>query len=156
MADQELLVQAGEKASVDLCHTKIELLNSETASFIHGLYFQFESLVHLFNERVKNPELHIKLSRTVGGLDGFSLNRNGMRLSVSTGNVGSIQLQCEKLVTEVATKLTKTSLMFSGLVEAKFGTFHDLEWFFLGSRILPEQLARHYLTEFIQVSRAGV
>ena len=44
-------------------------------------------------------------------------------------------------------------MMFSGRVEAKFGTFHDVEWYFLGNRVNAELLARHYLTEFIQVSR---
>jgi hypothetical protein len=46
-------------------------------------------------------------------------------------------------------------MMFSGLVEAKFGAFHDVEWYFLGNPIGAEQLARHYLTEFIQISRGS-
>jgi hypothetical protein len=43
--------------------------------------------------------------------------------------------------------------MFSAVIEAQFETFDDVAWLFLGTPINAEQVARHYLTEFIQATR---
>lgn len=151
LAEQDLLVTSGEKGSIDLCKTKDEVLQVETAAFARELFTHFEYLTKLFNQRVANPMLQIKLMQSEG-YTSFSLTRNRMRLQVTGTRLGAIQLQCEKLVEEDP-RMSKTSVMFSGLLEAKFGTFHDLEWDFLGNPIGAEQVARHYLTEFVQVSR---
>lgn len=155
LAEQELLINAGERASIDILTTKEEVLTVETATFVRDLYYHFEYLIQLFNLRVSHPSLQIKLVRNSENLDGFTLSRNGMRLSLTKSQPGVVQLQCDKLIREEQSRSVKTSMMFSGLIEANFGTFHDVEWNFLGSRIAAEQVARHYLTEFIQVSRGN-
>ena len=154
LAEQELLIKAGEKVSIDICTTKDEVLTVESATFVRDLFYHFEYLVQLFNARVNQPSLQIKLMRLGEQVDGFSLFRNKMKLVLSRPQPGVVQLQCDKLLLDENSRPSKTSMMFSGLIEAKFGTFNDVEWYFLGSRITAEQVARHYLTEFIQVSRA--
>ena len=78
-----------------------------------------------------------------------------MRLTLTKAQPGVVQLQCDKLIPKYGTSDLKASVMFSGLIEAKFGAFHDVQWVFLGSEIGAEQVARHYLTEFIQASRVS-
>jgi hypothetical protein len=154
LAEQELLIKAGEKASIDICTTKDEVLSVETATFVRDLFYHFDYLVQLFNARVNQPGLQIKLLRIGDQLEGFSVFRNKMKLLLTRPQAGIVQLQCDKLILDENSRPSKTSVMFSGLIEAKFGTFNDVEWYFLGSRVTAEQVARHYLTEFIQVSRA--
>jgi len=154
LAAQEVLIKGGERASVDISHTKDEILEIETATFVRALYYHFQYLIRLFNFRVQQLGLEIKVARASDSIEAFSLSRNGMRLNLCRPQNGTIQLTCDKVLDDDGTKTgNKTSMMFSGLIEAKFGAFHDVEWFFLGSRVTSEQVARHYLTEFIQVSR---
>lgn len=152
LAEQELSIRAGERVSIDILTTKEEVLTVETATFVRDLFVHFEYLIQLFNLRVNQESLQIKVTRNSENLDGFSLSRNFMRLSVAKAQPGLVKLQCDKQIREEE-RTVKTSVMFSGLIEASFGTFHDVEWAFLGSRVTAEQVARHYLTEFIQVSR---
>lgn len=152
LADQENLIRAGEKVSIDLGATKQDVLAGETVSFVHDLYYHCDYLVTLFNGRVAQRELQLRLSRGES-LDHFSILRNSFALAVWTPQPGITQLQCDKSASDPVSRGAKASMMFSGRVEAKFGAFHDVEWFFLGNRVNAELLARHYLTEFIQVSR---
>jgi hypothetical protein len=155
LAEQELLIKSGEKASIDIGTTKEEVLAVETASFMRELYYQFEYLIQLFNSRVSQPPLQIRIVRNGDGLDGFCVSRNEMRLALTRPQAGIVKFQCDKLLGPDAPGAARTSIMFSGAIEGAFGTFHDVEWTFLGSRVQAEQVARHYLTEFIQVSRSG-
>jgi hypothetical protein len=155
LAEQELLIRAGERASIDICSTKDEVLSVETSAFLRDLYHHIDYLVRLFNSRMVESDLQIKLQRTTDNANGFQISRNHRRLMLSGPNPGVVHFQCEKFLsgTGEAVRTQKTSVLFSGMVEARFGTFHDVEWFSLGSKITSEQLSRHYLTEFIQVSR---
>jgi len=153
LADQELLIKAGEKVSIDIFATKDEVLAIETSTYLRDLLYHFEYLVRLFNVRVSQTGLELKLNRLEGS-HGFTVSRNFMRLTVMRPQPGVVSLQCDK-VTVIDNRTQKTSVMFSGIAEAKFGTFHDVEWYFLGSRVSAEQVARHYLTEFIQVTRSN-
>jgi hypothetical protein len=153
LADQELLIKAGERVSIDILSTKDEVLAVETASFVRDLLYHFDYLTRLFNGRVNQSTLQIKLQRP-DNQDSFSLVRNSLRLNISLRQPGVVQFQCDKKQSDSLTSGSRVSMMFSGMVEAKFGTFHDVEWYFLGNRVSAEQVARHYLTEFIQVSRA--
>jgi len=153
LADQELQISAGQKNSIDILNTKEEVLNVETATFVRDLYFHVEYLAELFNVKVSNEILQLRLSRTSEQAEGFCVSRNGMRLTLTKSQPGIIQLQCDKLIREEDSRSVKSSVMFSGLIESDFGPFHDVQWTFLGSPVTAEQVARHYLTEFIQVSR---
>lgn len=152
LAEQELLIRSGEKISIDLLTTKDEVLSVETTSFVRDLYYHFDYLTRLFNERVSQSEMQIKLMRAERQ-DCLTLLRNSLRLSVSLRQPGVVQFQCDKVQDHKMDVSTSVNMMFSGMVEARFGAFHDVEWFFLGNRVSAEQVARHYLTEFIQVSR---
>jgi hypothetical protein len=155
LAEQELLIHAGERASIDICTTKDEVLVSETIHLMRELFLHFEYLVRLFNSRMSDDGLQIRLLKNNDNSNGFLLRRNYHRLALTFFQPGVIHLSCDKILSgyEDPPSVQKTSVMFSGTVEGKFGLFHDVEWYFLGSRIGPEQLARHYLTEFIQTSR---
>lgn len=155
LAQQELLIHAGDKVSLDVVATKNEVLLLETSSFLRDLYYQFHALIRVFNGRVgSSPLLELKLSRSES-VDQFQISRNGMRLVFSRPLPGVIQASCERLASQDFSRTHKASVMFTGMVEGKFGNFHEVEWFFLGARIAAEQVARHYLTEFLQVSRVG-
>lgn len=151
LAEQELSIKAGERTSLDIGDTKDVVLTVERTTFVRDLFHHFQYLINHFNHRVQDSSLQIKLTRTEEP-DSFSLSRNGLKLSLSTPQLGVISLQCDKMLS-AENGVKRTSVMFSGMIEARFGTFHDVEWYFLGSRINPEQVARHYLTEFIQVTR---
>ncbi len=153
LAEQEVLINSGEKTSIDITTTKGEVLSVETGNFVQDLLQQFEYLVRLFNSRIENRDLHIILVSGTERGAGFSLVRNQMKLTLSAPLAGRIQLSCMKIVEEDKSMPPKVSVMFSGLIESSFGTFHDVEWYFLGTRVDAEQVARHYLTEFIQASR---
>lgn len=153
LAEQELMIRSGKRASIDITSTKEEVLTAETASFVQDLVHHFEYLVRLFNSRVEKETLQIKLVK--GGADGsgFALLRNRLKLTMGVGQAGRLQLQCLKMMDEGIGFSPRASVMFSGVIESKFGTFHDVDWYFLGTRVNAEQVALHYLTEFIQVSR---
>jgi hypothetical protein len=152
LAEQEVSIREGERASIDLCTTKDEVLSIETATFIRTLYYHLDYLTRLFNLRVVEESMQLKLAKLAENApDSFHVTRGGMRLAISSGKPGVIQFQCEKRVESAGP--CRPSVMFSGVIEAQFGLFHEVEWSFLGNRVVPEQVARHYLTEFIQVSR---
>lgn len=151
LAEQELRIRAGERASIDLLATRDEVLSVETTSFLKELYQHVEYLVGLFDSRVNQESLKIRIQKIDEIQEGFTLVRNELRLLVVRPRLGVVQITCDKRLAGEA----RPSVMFSGVVEAKFGVFHDLEWHFLGSQVTAEQIARHYLTEFIQVSRSS-
>lgn len=152
LADQETMVQSGQRTSVDILTAKDEVLSVETAAFLREVFSHFEYLVRLFNDRVGDPSLRLVLTRG-GEAESFALTRHEWKLAVTRAQPGVVKLQCDKRWTDDDPRGTKTSIMFGGSIEAQFGAFHDVEWSFLGSRVTCEQVARHYLTEFIQVSR---
>jgi hypothetical protein len=147
LAIQEQNIHQGESSSIDLFQTQQEVLNIETQSFLSEIYFQFEYLVRLFNNRKGNTsaEICLKKKKEIPE-EGFSIERNHLSLSFQKVQVGALAFEC-------AQKDGEHGVLFSGRVEANFGSFHDVEWFYIGSRVTSEQIARHYLTEFIQMSR---
>lgn len=153
LAEQEYLIHLGEKSSLDICTVKDEVLGTETGAFVRALYYQFEYLIRLFNLKVDLPELKIKLQTKEENLNSFSVSRNRISLVVMGTKTGAVQLQC---VREESGDLSSGRVIFSGLIEARFETFDEVKWFFLDSPILPEQVTRHYLTEFLQLSRSSI
>ena len=153
LAEQECLIQLGERSSLDLCTTKDEVLSSETISFVRSLFYHFEYLTRLFNTRVELAILKIKIEKHGENYNSFSVCRNQVRLVVTGSRSGAVHLQC--LREDNGAMGTMNSVLFSGLIEARFETFHEVKWYFLDSVILPEQVARHYLTEFLQISRSS-
>jgi hypothetical protein len=151
LAEQELSIRSGDRVSIDLFKTKDEVLFVETATFIRDLYYHLDYLTGLFNLRVMDDSMVLRLTKLGDGTENFQVGRGDMRLLVSSAKPGVIQFQCEKRLDPASP--SRTSVMFSGVIEAQFGLFHEVEWSFLGSHVMPEQVARHYLTEFIQVSR---
>lgn len=147
LADQEIRIRAGERSSIDLLATKDEVLSLETSSFLRELYGHFDYLVKLFNLRVSQDALRILKGEDIQ--EGFHLLRHDLRLLVARPRPGVVQIACDRRIGADG----RTSVMFTGTVEAKFGIFHDVCWHFLGSSVTAEQVARHYLTEFIQASR---
>ena len=151
LAEQECLIQLGEKSSLDICTTKEEVLGAETGAFVRALYYQFEYLIRLFNSKVELPDLKIKVQANENNINSFSIVRNRISLIITGTQSGTVQLQCVRLESG---DLTSNRVIFSGLIEARFETFDEVKWYFLDSPILPEQVTRHYLTEFLQLSRA--
>lgn len=153
LAKQELSILSGERVSLDILQTRDEVLRVETARFVRELFNQFDWLARLFNQHVGPGGLIVRLLKQTEGRESFFLERNGMRLAVYASGPGAIQIQCEKLMEGAASEAARSSVMFSGLLEARYGAFHDLTWEFLGTAVTPEQATRHYLTEFLQASR---
>ena len=151
LAEQELSIRSGDRMSFDLCTTKDEVLSVETATFLRDLYIHVDYLTRLFNLRVNDESMQLKIGKPGEGQDGFHVSRGEMRLGILSCKPGVIQFQCEKRLDPGSSN--RTAVMFSGMIEAEVGLFHEVEWSFLGNRVVPEQVARHYLTEFIQVSR---
>lgn len=147
LAIQEQNIHQGESSSIDLFQTQQEVLNIETQSFLSEMYFQFEYLVRLFNIRKGNTsaEIILKKKKEVPE-EGFSLERNLLSMGFQKVQVGAIVFECLQ-------KDSENGVLFSGRIEANFGSFHDVEWYYIGARVTTEQIARHYLTEFIQMSR---
>ncbi len=149
LADQEARIRAGERASFDLCATKDEIVRLETAAFVRDLCVQFEQMVRIFNGRMGGRAESIRLLRQGDGVDSLSLTRGTSRLQVLKSPGGVISLQGEKVLGG-----GKNQMLFQGMVEALFGPFNEVAWTFLGSPVTAEQVARHYLTDFIQMSMA--
>jgi hypothetical protein len=152
LADQEGQICSGRRSSLDLSSTKESLLAGETLFFLEELHSGIDYLVSVFNARVSGEcELRVQATSRPSG---FSISRNGVRLSVHLHRPGLIQFLCDKHASDSETSWESRSYrLFSGTVEAQFGNFNEVEWASLGSVVTPEQVVRHYLTEFIQVSR---
>jgi hypothetical protein len=150
LAEQECLIQLGEKSSLDICSVKDDVLTTETNAFIRALFYQFEYLIRLFNVKVDLPSLKIKIHSREDGGNSFTLSRNRINLIVTGTQIGVVQLQC---VREEISNLSTSRVIFSGLIEARFDTFDEVQWYFLDNPISAEQVVRHYLTEFLQISR---
>lgn len=153
LASQECSIHAGERSSFDISLTRDAVLSTETLLFVHDLYTQIEHSIDIFNRECVLEDLKIKMSSPAHRFYSFALMRNSMRLNITSYQAGTIQFQCEKNWTENIENTLKTSLMFSGLVEAKFGAFDEIQWLSLGVVVSAEQVARNYLSEFIQLSR---
>lgn len=151
LADQEGLILRGQLPSLDINRTREEVLSVATAVFIRELKTQWITLSKLFNARMKEPSLSIVWGEIPDRAHCFYLERNGVRLIVSSSCSAAIQIKCEKLLMETP---VRTTTMFSGVVEARFSGFEEVHWYFLEKVITSEQLARYYLTEFLQSSRS--
>jgi hypothetical protein len=51
--------------------TKDQVLGVETASYVRDLFYYFDYLTRLFNERVQQTNLQIRLTRMSDKLEGF-------------------------------------------------------------------------------------
>lgn len=150
LAQQEQSIDQGEATSFDIFQTKQDVLQVETQIFMGELYYQFEYLVRLFNSKKgynENAEEIALKKNTDIAEEGFFIQRNDFRFSFQKAQSGAIHFRCEKQ------DGSQLGILFSGRVEAKFGVFNDIEWLYIGSRVTSEQISRHYLTEFIQMSR---
>lgn len=154
LAEQEVMISAGQRASLDITKTKEDVMAVATSGYVRQLFFQLEYLVRLFNGHVSETDLGIRVLKDGERIDRFALSRNQMSLQVSSSRPGVVQIQCDRVINEGLTG-SRTSVLFSGLLEARFGAFDEVEWHFLGNPVMAEQVARHYLTEFIQTSRNG-
>lgn len=152
LAEQEGQISSGRRSSVDLSSTKQSLIEGETFSFLQQLHSGIDYLISVFNSRVPDAgsELRMQASSEV---QGFTIARNGVRLTVVPQRPGCIQIACEKAAGQSRGGDGRSYLLFSSAVEAHFGSFNEVEWTSLGSVVNAEQVVRHYLTEFIQVSR---
>jgi hypothetical protein len=151
LAEQEGLILSGQLPTLDITKTREEVLAVATSVFLRELKAHWITLSRLFNSRMKDTPLGIEWGTPTEKIDGFYLVRNSVRLSISSSRPGSVQIQCEKVGVEIP---TRPSMIFSGVVEARFSNFDEVNWFFLEKNISVEQLARYYLTEFIQSSRS--
>lgn len=151
LAEQEGLILSGQLPSLDITKTREEVLAISTSVFLRELRAQWITLSQLFNARMKEAPLSIVWGSLSDKADGFYLLRNSVRLSVSASRPGSIQVQCEKIIVESP---VRKSMIFSGVIEARFSSFDEVHWFFLEKNVSVDQLARYYLTEFIQSSRS--
>lgn len=155
LASQEAEILAGSRSSIDLGKAKQSLLHRETANFSREIAAQLLVLVKCFNSGLMEKGLvetaqGISFSRSRTS-QGALLHRNGIQLVIESPSSGILQFRCERTVTEPTQ--TKASVLFSGIIEAEFGGFGEVEWTFLGKPISTEQVASHALTEFVQVSR---
>ena len=148
LAEQEFLLRAGDAVFGSDISEKDKLV-LETSHFMRQLQDHFAYMVDTFNLRMNQPELRIKNAEKGAEGEILSLSRNGLRLPVQVPQPGRIQFLCDKLPGDFG---GKPSVMFTGGVEAEFES-EDLRWQFLGNTISAEQLARHYLAEFLQTSR---
>lgn len=151
LAEQEGLILAGELPQLDISRTREEVLAVGTAVFMRELKSQWVTLSKFFNSRMKEPSLCISWGEIADRPDNFFLERNSVRLLVTSGGSGAIQIKCEKRSHQVHSKL---STLFSGVLEARFSNFDEITWYFLEKPITAEQFSRYYLTEFLQSSRA--
>lgn len=94
LAEQECLIQLGEKSSLDICSVKDDILITETNAFIRALFYQFEYLIRLFNSKVDLPALKIKIQSREEGENRFALSRNRINLIITGTQIGVVQLQC--------------------------------------------------------------
>jgi len=151
LAEQEGLIYSGKLAELDLSRTKEEVLALSTTGFLRDLKVHCLTFLKLFNARMSDPSLCIHVGELADKTDGFFIQRNHFRLLFVSSQLGTIQIQCEKLEKKT---LNPVSLVFSGQLKAKFLSFDDVSWFFLEKPVSAEQFCRFYLTEFIQVSRS--
>jgi len=151
LAEQEGLILAGELPQLDISRTREEVLAVGTTVFMRELKSHGLSLSKFFNSRMKEPLLCISWGDVSERPDGFFLERNSVRLSVTSVASGTIQIKCEKRSAELP---SKASTLFSGVLEARFSNFDEVTWYFLEKPINAEQFSRYYLTEFLQNSRA--
>jgi len=150
LAEQEQLICSGQLPALDIAKTRGEVLEVGTAVFLRQIKMQFAALVKLFNARMTEPSLGIQINGIPDRSDCFYLQRNGVKLNVTSNRPGFVQIQCEKNSSDT---LSRASILFSGVIEARFSNFEEVSWFFLENPISAEQVSRYYLTEFLQSSR---
>ena len=151
LAEQEGLILAGKLPNLDISRTREEVLAVSTTLFMREVRTQWLSLSKLFNSRMKEPSLCISWGEMADRPDNFFLERNSVRLVISSSRSGSIQIKCEKPSLDTS---SRTSTVFSGVLEARFSSFDEVTWHFLEKPITVDQFSRYYLTEFLQSSRA--
>lgn len=142
LAEQEALLGQSDGA-YDLCSTRDEILLSETVNFLNELRYHLEFMVRLFNGKINGDRNLVKISKSPSPFDGFSLIRNNIECRIGSKKSGAVHLNCAR----------SESVLTTALVEASFSSFHDVEWVFLGEKVTSEKIARHFLTEFLQLSR---
>lgn len=151
LAEQEGMIFAGQLPALDISRTRDEVLTVATSVFMRELRAQSIALAKLFNSRMKEPSLGISWGMIADRPDCFFLARNSVRLVITSSSPGYIQIQCEKPSLDSS---SRSSVIFSGCVEARFSSFDEVNWVFLEKPINVEQVVRYYLTEFLQSSRS--
>jgi len=149
LAEQEGLISTGKLSSLDLAHTREEILRVGTVVFVRELKAHFITLAKLFNSHMKDSRLGILWGEFPERTDTFYLERNSVRLIVASNRPGSVQISCDKKSADL-----RVSPIFSGVLESRFSSFDEVTWYFLEKTITVEQVTRYYLTEFLQISRS--
>ena len=154
LADQERSIFLGERLSFDLGLTKEQVVQEETLRFLEEICQHFSSLSEAFNSRISDEDaLKLAVSSPELTQTVFWVSRKDMRLDVCANYHGVIKFQAHRR-TDPTLSWSRASLLFTGQVEVTFGPFNEVSWLLLGNEVSAEQIAQHYLTEFIQISRS--
>lgn len=139
---QEKEILTGDRLSIDLGHAKDGLLSAETVHFVRALHCKFAELAVFVNRRLPETSCPVSVITVCEGGEEFVVERLPVRLCFKS-RPGSINFSCDRI---------SAGLQFTGSIEARFGVFYEIDWMFLGARVTAEQIARHHLTELLQIT----
>ena len=132
-------------------HNAEEILREETLDYIKDLKAGFIESSSAFNELKGSSLGQIKIygiSKTVAD---FMLFRNGFKLIFSIHSAGRVTISFANQGTSF-TPDGVSSNIHENLLEAKWGAFGQLKWFYKSLPVDLDYLIRYYLTRFIKES----
>lgn len=135
------------------------LIEEGAIDFLTELREQFTEYSKVFNgysesgKRFQDVKIY-SISQTPAD---FMIFRNQVKLVISNAAHGVIQLSFAKhQVGSVAIDGNTKATSLNGApqeVIAQAGPFGDVSWTYQGEKVLPEQVAKYYFTEFVRLSR---
>lgn len=154
LAKVEASPEAAVIASLQQNSGPQQAIEESTVDFLTDLRGFFQEYVRVFNSLSEGGKkfADIKLFNLSQGAADFMLYRNGIKLMVANSSHGLIQMAYDKHMVTGASKTTDEVPPAQELL-AQPGAFGVIHWTYRSEKVQSEQVAKHFFSEFIRLTR---
>jgi hypothetical protein len=131
-----------------------QAIEESTVDFLTDLRAFFQEYVRIFNAQSDAGKkfAEIKIFNLTQGAADFMLYRNGIKLIVANTTHGVVQISYDKHMIAGAVPAELTVPQAEELL-AQFGAFGAVHWMYRSEKVESEQVAKHFFSDFVRVSR---
>lgn len=131
-----------------------QMVEESTVDFLTDLRAFFQEYIRIFNSHSEAGKRYseIKIFNLTQGAADFMLYRNGIKLIVANTSHGVIQVSYDRHMIAGA-DAQELDIPHADELLAQMGAFGAVYWTYRSEKVESEQVAKHFFSEFIRITR---
>lgn len=156
LVHEELQAESSGIINVPSEQSELALLDASSIEFMQTLKNELESLITIFNQEraINQPEKSIKFFKIANTVNDFMIYRKSLKMIFSRRAVDLITIQINRGQINVIDLNPNTPENNYWEINARVGSFSQVEWHYLDETVKLENLVQYLLTTFIRSSMA--